>query len=523
MKFLEALRSALARKILAGVAILFLAVGILGFLALPHFLRPFLENTLSEKLHRPVKVAELAINPYAMSATVKGFSVGEREGSGELAGFDELYVNLEASSLIHLAPVVRQLRVRVPRLHLVRNGDKTYNISDLIEEFLNKPDEPASHFALYNIQVSGGRIVFDDKPEARRHEVAGLELGIPFISNLPSEVDIFVQPSLAGKVNGAGFALGGKARPFAQTREVNLELALADLDLTPYLDYVPVALNFTLPSARLDTKLKLAFTQPVAAPAGLSVSGELTLRKVQMQTKDGRPILDLPKAILVLKSLDVLAGKADVESLSVESPNLHVARLKDGSLSLMRLATAAPATAKSTPTSKSPIKSSATQSNSTPFSFSLGQFRISDGSLSLADEMPVQPVVVKVLGLDVKLDHLGLAGGELKGKSGLALGLTSLSMQAQGEKKPVFQLGTAHAVGEADGGKRELVLSEVRAEGGQLALAREMDGSLSLERLLPRAVAQGAGKRAPAESTSDRKSTRLNSSHNSESRMPSSA
>jgi hypothetical protein len=100
MKFLEALRSPLLRKTAIGAAALFLAVGVLGFLLLPHFLRPFLENTLSEKLHRPVKLAELAINPYAMSATIKGFSVGEREGSGELAGFDELYVNLEASSVI---------------------------------------------------------------------------------------------------------------------------------------------------------------------------------------------------------------------------------------------------------------------------------------------------------------------------------------------------------------------------------------------------------------------------------------
>jgi hypothetical protein len=396
---------------------------------------------------------------------------------------------------------VKQLRVLVPRVHLVRNGDKTYNVSDLIAEFLNKPDEPASHFALYNIQVSGGRILFEDKPEARRHEVTGLELGIPFISNLPSQVDIFVQPSLAAKVNGAAFALGGKARPFAQTRELNLEIALADLDLTPYLDYVPLALNFTLPSARLDTKLKLAFTQPATKPAGLTLSGEVTLRKVLMLAKGGRPILDLPKARLALRSLDVLAGTADVESLSLESPNLHVTRQKDGSLSLMRLAVTAPVqtAAKLTADPKSPGKSPAAPPVSAPFSLSLGQFRISDASLSLADEMPTQPVTVSVGGLDVRVDHLALAGGELKGKSGLDLGLRSLSVQAQGEKQPAFSLGAVHGVGEADGDKRELALAKIRAEGGQLALAREKDGSLSLERLLPRALAPSVGKRASAE------------------------
>ncbi|MDD5296194.1 MAG: DUF748 domain-containing protein [Rhodocyclaceae bacterium] len=498
MKVPEFLNSARVRKILAGAVLLFLLVGLLGFLVAPHFLRPFLENALSEKLHRPVKVAELAINPYAMSATIRGLSVGQREGGGELAGFDELYVNLEASSLFHWAPVVNQLRLTAPRVHLVRNGDKTYNVSDLIEDFLKKPDEPASHFALYNIQVNGGRFLFEDRPEKKRHEVTGLELGIPFISNLPSQVEIFVQPSLAAKVNGSAFSLGGKARLFAATREASVDLALGDLDLTPYLDYLPLALNFSLPSARLDTKLKLAFIQPAGKPAGLVISGDVTLRKLLVQGRDGHPILDLPAAKLVLKSLDVMAGKADLEALSLDSPTLRVVRQKDGSLSLARLVSAAPAVA----AAKSPGKAVGAPAGGNPFSLSLGRFRISNGSLSLGDESAAQPATLSVSGLEVNVERLALVGGEIRGTSGLDLALKSLSVQARGEKQPAFSLGAVHVAGQADGDKHALMLTEVRAEGGRLVAVREADRTLSLERLLPRAPAPAGKRAAPAEASS---------------------
>jgi hypothetical protein len=237
----------------------------------------------------------------------------------------------------------------------------------------------------------------------------------------------------------------------------------------------------------------------VAKPAALTLSGEVSLRKVQLLEKSGRPILDLPKARLVLRSLDVLAGRADVESLSLESPNLHGARAKDGSLSLMRLVTATPVqtAAHTTPPAKISAKSPAAPPGSAPFSLSLGQFRISDASLSLTDDMPAQALAIKVGGMDVRVDHLALAGGALKGKTSLDLGLSSLSVQTQGEKQPAFSLGAVHGVGEADGDTRELALAEVRAEGGQLALAREKDGRLSLERLLPRTAAPAAAKRAP--------------------------
>jgi hypothetical protein len=64
-----------------------------------------------------------------------------------------------------------------------------------------------------------GRIDFDDRPAKQKHVIAELDLGVPFVSNLPSQVETFVEPLLAMKVNDTPFEIHGKARPFSPIRE----------------------------------------------------------------------------------------------------------------------------------------------------------------------------------------------------------------------------------------------------------------------------------------------------------------
>ncbi len=484
----------LLKKILIGAVALVVLVGLLGFLALPHFLRPFAENLLSEKLHRPVRIAELAINPYALSARIKGFSIGEKAGAGELLGFDELYVNVQAESLFRLAPVLSEVSLAGPRVHLVRNGDKSYNITDLIEEFVNKPDtEPKAQYAVYNIRISGGKVEFEDKPVGRLHRVSDLNVGVPFVSNLPSKLDVFVQPALALKVDGAPLSLGGKLRPFSTDKEAALQLDVTDLDLTRYADYVPVELAFKLPSARLDSKLALVFSQPEGKPATVRLSGSAALRKLDAQYKDGRPLFKLAALKVALKSFEPLAGKLDLDSVAVDGPELAVTRLKDGSLSLAHLVLPAK-------TALAPPKTDATKPKSeekaAPLALSLAEFRLEGGRLAFTDQMPVKPVSASLEGLEAKVVKLALLGGVPKGKSDLSLGLKSLRLAVAGEKTAAFSLESISLAGVADTDKHELVLAEIKAVGGKLMAAREADGQFSLEKLLPPAPssAHSAGK-----------------------------
>ena len=498
MKALEILKRPLLKKLLVWAVALVALVGGLGFLALPHFLRPFLEKTLTEKLHRQVSIGELAVNPYALSVRIKAVSIGEKTGGGELAGFDEAYVNLQGESLFRMAPVVSEVSLAGPRVHLVRNADKSYNITDLIEEFLNKPDtEPKAKYAVYNIRVSGGRIDFEDKPVGGQHRVADLNVGVPFVSNLPSQLEVFVQPSLSAKVDGAPLSLGGKVRPFSADKEAVLQLDVTDADLTRYVDYVPVALAFKLPSARLDSKLALIFSQAEGKPASVKLSGSVALRQLEARYKDGRPLLKLVALKVALKSFEPLAGKLDLDTVSVDGLELAVARLKDGSLSLAHLVEPG----KAAPPAPTKEQKPAAKPAETPLALTLGEFHLGGGRLDFRDDMPAKPVSASLEGLEAKVSKLTLAGGEPKGRMDLSAGLKSLRLGVNGEKTAAFTLESLALSGVADADKHELALAEIKAVGGKLVAAREADGQFSLEKLLPPSSGKVAspkkGKAAP--------------------------
>ena len=138
------------------------AIGVIGALVAPPLLRRVLANQLTTKLHRQVSIEQIRINPYAMSATVRGFTMKERQSPATAVSFDELYVNLELQSLFRWGLVVKALHLVKPYVNLVRNEDRTYNYKDLIDEFMSGPSGPTPRFSVNNIQIIDGKIDFDN-------------------------------------------------------------------------------------------------------------------------------------------------------------------------------------------------------------------------------------------------------------------------------------------------------------------------------------------------------------------------
>lgn len=70
-----------------------------GFSAAPPLVKSIAETKIGELLHRPVAIEGVSINPYALSAEVRGLRILEREGGATAMSFASLYANVEAESL----------------------------------------------------------------------------------------------------------------------------------------------------------------------------------------------------------------------------------------------------------------------------------------------------------------------------------------------------------------------------------------------------------------------------------------
>ena len=382
------------RKIGWWVAGLFVLVTVAGFLVAPPLVKYKLEESLSAQLQRKTTVEHVRINPFELSITLQGFVVRERGSDEPVLSVEELYVNASGTSFYRLAPVINVTRMVKPHLRVVRNADGSYNFRDVIDEFLASPAGPTPQFSLNNIEVIDGRIDFDDRPEKQRHQVTAIRIGVPFLSSLPYETNITVQPFLSATIDGAPFRITGETRPFADTRETTLNLNLDALQLQRFLDYSPVPLNFRLASGQLDTRIKLAFAMLKNKPDKLTVSGSLNLSRIDLRDADGGPLLMLPALALDIESLDILRQKASVKRVRIDGMQAHVTRLKDSSFNVMAFLKAA---AKSAPPPDKANKGAAPAANSPasapkPFEYKVGEIRLTGGTLHLKDEVPARPV-----------------------------------------------------------------------------------------------------------------------------------
>ncbi|HSS69241.1 MAG TPA: DUF748 domain-containing protein [Casimicrobiaceae bacterium] len=394
------------RRALAWIAGILVAIAVIGFLVLPWIARPRLEHALSTALDRKVTIERLAIDPFALSTTLSGVTIAERGEGPPVLKLDELYVNAEMMSLFRWAPVINELKLTRPSLHILRNEDKSYNFSDLIEQALAQPAGPPPHFSVSNIQIVDGSIDFDDRPEHRQHKLTALNLGIPFLSSLPSQTEIKVEPRFSARINGQAVAMTGETRPFLDTHETVLHWELAGLPLPLYLDYVPVKLPAKVESGRLDARIDFSFVGRGANPPQLTLAGDLTLSDLALNEHSGAPLLRVPSLAVAVDKLDLVGNNADVRSIRGDGVQVDVRREGGGEVNLATLVPPASAPAK----------------GERPFRFRVGSVALNHGVMHVADTA-VTPTFAATLN-DVSIDIKNLASGSDQ-KATVALSFTT--------------------------------------------------------------------------------------------------
>lgn len=299
------------RGLLIAAALLVL-FGLLGFFAAPPILRGQIEKRASAALSRPVTLGAVHFNPFTLRLQLDRLHIGERDGKAAFVDVDEAVINVSWTSLFRMAPVLDALRLDHPQIHLARGADGRFNFSDLIDRYAAKPGAPPSppaRFALANIQVHNGDLRFDDQPTRASHRVDQLEVGIPFLANLPSDTDIYVQPLLAMRVDGSPLRIDGQTKPFADSRESTMHFQFDQLDLPRYLAYVPpAALPVAIPKGRLSGVLDLHFVQSQPT-SQLQLTGHLQLDDFALATPQGAPILGLGHAGAQLTDVQPLVSR----------------------------------------------------------------------------------------------------------------------------------------------------------------------------------------------------------------------
>ncbi|WP_457442349.1 DUF748 domain-containing protein [Roseateles sp. P5_E4] len=378
-------------------------------LALPGWVTGRGAALASEALGRPVTVEEASFQPWRLALVIEGLSIaGADAGQPPLFKLQKLDAALSLRSLLRGRAVIESVALTKPELRLARVAEGRYDIDDLIQRFAAKPgapEEPDAEFAVYNIELADGRILFDDRPVQRKHELAGLHLALPFMSTLPADVKVKVQPQLNGKLDGVAFDSRAEALPFDDDVSARLSFKFAGLDLAPLAAYVPASAPIRLAGGRLDVDVAVDFAERPKQTPGVKLSGLIQLHELALTQPDGQALLGFKRLSLPLADVQPLRRQLGFGAILLESPDAWLRPLPAGSGS----------GGVSSPTAA-------------PWQFSLAGLEVKEGRFTLNKGLALEAIQIK----------LGAAAWPLKSPAQLdaSLRLDRATLTAQAKLSP---------------------------------------------------------------------------------------
>ncbi|HOX56606.1 MAG TPA: DUF748 domain-containing protein [Candidatus Paceibacterota bacterium] len=367
------------KRLLWAGAVLLLYV-LVGFFVLPPIIKSQLVKRLPPITKRQVAVRQVKFNPLALSLTIRGLSLTEPNGA-VFASWEELYVNLQLSSLVRFAWTFAEIGLKQPYGHIALSKDGQFNFANMAEKTEPPPPKPEKPGALPRINVrrlhiDDGVVVFDDGTHRLPLHTEFKPINIS-LTNLTTRLGKdSVYSFEARSDSGRSFAWTGSltVQPFESRGR--FEMVGADLS-----KWTPVARDFVkaeITGGRLSVRADYALA---AGTNGFDASltncaAELAAFKVK-DLNTGETVTSVPWFALREVDFDLRRREVRIGNVRLVRYDQIVRVEKDGALNLARLLDPRPA--QPAPTNTAPEASAA------PWVIAVNDVTVKDAAVSFAD------------------------------------------------------------------------------------------------------------------------------------------
>ncbi len=362
---------------------------------LPGILCNVITDKLEEATGRKASIGRITLNPFTWSAEVSEFRLAEKGANKTFVSFSSARVKLSPASLTKRAFIVSKLQISNPHLNIVRTAANSYNFSDLLTG--KKSGKKSSLlFSINNIEVGNGSVDFLDQAAGKTtaHTIRQLKLSVPFISNIPYLVDIYVAPHFSAVINGARFVADGRLRPLAKSMEASAIITIRKLDIPHYMAYLPLSAPISFSSGTISTTTEITYRVSTTAKPEVTLSGALRLEKILMKDKKGKPLLTLDSGLLRINRADIFARRFDLASLETAGLEFFLERDPRGRWTWQNLQNPAP---ESTPPE--------TKESPKPF-LKVASIRSTGGKIHFFDNIPHNGFRTDLTALDLAVTGL---------------------------------------------------------------------------------------------------------------------
>jgi hypothetical protein len=331
------------RKIIGWLLGLVAFYAIAGFLILPPIIRGVAASQLTKQLGREVSIQKVKLNPFALSATVDGLLIKDKDGQPFLS-WDEVYVNFQLSSFFGKAWVFKEISTTKPFVRAVMNQDGTFNFSDILAKFSTniapaKAESPSKPLVLHidRLHIGGAEAAISDlttrMPFTR--VIGPLDVTLNDFRTDPDNKNPY---AFAGTTDaGENFAWSGyfSLDPLRSQGELSLDKISLNKYAALYQDFVRFEIRGGSIGAHAEYRFEFDPTNHVMAVTNTSFA----LRDFKLgEPGDSNNIVDLAVAGMSGVSVDLEGRQAEVGSVYARGANLFLNREKDKAFNVVEMA-----------------------------------------------------------------------------------------------------------------------------------------------------------------------------------------
>jgi hypothetical protein len=386
-----------------GLVVLYTLV---GFFLVPYLIKTYAIPAVAEKLKRPVLVKEVELNPFALSLRLTGLEIRERDQSA-LLGFDEFFVNLQASSLIRRAYVFDTIRLTVPYVSARVFKDGRMNLAELVppDDGVQPAAPPQAEktpaeipaIEIGEFEIAQGVVEFRDesKPKPYALDIVPIHIVLKNFHTKPGGDNSYAFTAELGK----GEALSWVGTVSLEPIQSSGKFSLSGVKLPNLWQYLHHQFYFDVTDGTVAADATYLFDASTT-PIKFRISqGNVKIEKLAAR-EDGSldPVITIPALNVGGVDLDLATHEVTVGNIAVERASFTAWLNPDGTVNYQQMFSpmdsvqAPPAASSASPKPK----------DEKPWAVWLKEITLQDHSIDFEDRTLPTPAQIEVRALTVK-------------------------------------------------------------------------------------------------------------------------
>ena len=379
---------------------------LVGFFLIPYLIKAYAIPAVAEKLKRPVLVKDVELNPFTLSLWVTGFEIRETDQSA-LLGFDEFFVNLQASSLIRRAYVFDTIRLTLPFVSAKVSKEGRLNLLDLVPpDDKSQPAAPPQAektpaevpaIEIGEFEIAQAIVEFRDesKPKPYVLDIVPIHIVFKNFHTKPGGDNSYAFTAELGKGETLSWAGTVSLEPIQSSGK----FSLSGVKLPSLWQYLHDRFRFDITDGTVAADANYALDAG-ATPLKLQISqANVRVEKLAVR-EDGSldPVITIP--VLNVEGVDVDLAKREVTvgNIAVERASFTAWLNPDGTVNYQQMFS--PIDSAETPPAAS--SASSASKDEKPWAVWLKEITLQDHTIDFDDRTLPTPAHVEVRALTVK-------------------------------------------------------------------------------------------------------------------------